>query len=392
MDGEKEVVIRLLEGLGDGVKLALVAAGVVGLRLAGHGAYEVGVDAQGEAYHIDGLLYVALPVAALLVGIYLIDYDVVLHVAVGVDVEGAEPYLAGVLRAGEEVEYAPLFLDDARLLPGAVGDALGLENGIPVFLRYFDVIFEGRGVAELSFFGEADKLLDVEPLAAKERGIVRDWIIGAVGCRNAADDGELSAAVAFGEPFAEVAERRGGIEHFDNLAVVDGGELAPVGEVDTRDFAVGVRRSEAAVTGFLADKAHYLCALGVQYDHRHGESKVLEVLAHAKKVACEVVVKQKVLDVGGDGIGGVGGVVLEAGAVAHFGVEHLTGGEGFVRFYQVDDVEGHLIRAAPRHICVGVGEDSRRSTVFRRLRSKNLAVLLENRLRLGESCRGAGMR
>ncbi len=381
MDGKKEVVIRFLQSLGDGVKLALVGAGIVGLRLAGHGAYEVGVDAQGEAYHIDGLLYVALPVAALLVGIYLVDYDVVLHVAVGVDIEGAEPYLAGVLRAGEEVEYAPLFLDDARLLPGAVGDALGFEYGIPVFLRHFDMVFEGRGIAELGFFGKSDKLLDVEPLAAKERGIVRDWVIGAVGCRNAADDGEFAAAVAISKPFAEVAEGRGGIEHFDNLAVVERGELAPVGEVDTRDFAVGVRRSEAAVTGFLADKAHNLCSLGVQYDHRHGESKVLEVLAHAEEVACEVVVKQKVLDFGGDGIGGLGGVVLEAGAVAHFGVEHLTGGEGFVRFYQVDYVERHKVGGTPRHICVGVGEDSRR----------NLAVLLENRLRLGESCRGAGV-
>ena len=102
----------------------------------------------------------------------------------------------------------------------------------------------------------------------------------------------------------------------------------------------------------------------------------------------------------GDGIDGLGGVVLEAGAIAHFGVEHLTGGEGFllrkrlrddVRFYQVDDVERHQVGGTPRHICVGVGEDSRRSTVFRRLRSKNLAVFLENRLRLGESYRGAGV-
>ena len=36
MDGEKQVVIRLLQGLGDGVKLALVAAAVVGLRFARH--------------------------------------------------------------------------------------------------------------------------------------------------------------------------------------------------------------------------------------------------------------------------------------------------------------------------------------------------------------------
>ena len=77
----------------------------------------------------------------------------------------------------------------------------------------------------------------------------------------------------------------------------------------------------------------------------------------------------------------MGGVVDEAGAVADLGIEHLTGSEGFVRFYQVDNVEGHQVRGTPRHICVGVGEDSRR----------NFAVFLENRLRLGESCRGASV-
>lgn len=35
MNGEKQVVIRLLQGLGYGVKLALVRAGVVGLGFAG---------------------------------------------------------------------------------------------------------------------------------------------------------------------------------------------------------------------------------------------------------------------------------------------------------------------------------------------------------------------
>lgn len=143
-----------------------------------------------------------------------------------------------------------------------------------------------------------------------------------------------------------------------------------------------VSRSEAAVTGLLSDKPHNLCALGVQYDHRHGESKVLEVLAHAEEIACEVVVKQKVLDVALDSLGGLGCVVDQAGAVTHFGVEHLTGGEGFVTLDKVDDVEGHLIGGTPRHICVGVGEDC----------GRNLAILLENRLRLGESCRGAGVR
>ena len=109
---------------------------------------------------------------------------------------------------------------------------------------------------------------------------------------------------------------------------------------------------------------------------------MLEVLAHAEEIACEVVVKQEVFDFRADGCGGLGAVVDKAGVVAYFGIEHLTGGEGFVRLYQVDDVERHQVGGTPRHICVGVGEYSRR----------NLAVLLEHRLRLGESYRGAGMR
>ena len=65
MDGEKQVVIGLLQGLGDGVKLAFVAAAVVGLRLAGHRTYKVRVYAHGEADHVHGLLNVGAPVAAL---------------------------------------------------------------------------------------------------------------------------------------------------------------------------------------------------------------------------------------------------------------------------------------------------------------------------------------
>ena len=56
MDGKEQVVIRLLQGLGDGVKLAFVRAGVVGLGFAGYTSNEIGVDAHSEAYHIDSFL------------------------------------------------------------------------------------------------------------------------------------------------------------------------------------------------------------------------------------------------------------------------------------------------------------------------------------------------
>ena len=146
------------------------------------------------------------------------------------------------------------------------------------------MVFERRGVAELRFFCEADKPLDVVPLPPEQRAIVRYGVICAVGGWYAADDGEFAAGVAAFQSVAEVGERRGGIEHFDNLAVVDGGELTPVGEIKARYSPVGVRRSEAAVTGFLADNAHNLCGLGVENDDRHGEGKVLQVLAHAEEI------------------------------------------------------------------------------------------------------------
>ena len=44
VNGKEKVVVRLLQSLGDGVKLSLVAAGVIGLRLAWHRAHETVLD------------------------------------------------------------------------------------------------------------------------------------------------------------------------------------------------------------------------------------------------------------------------------------------------------------------------------------------------------------
>ena len=66
-------MVRLLQSLGDGVKLSLVAAGVIGLRLAWHRAYVVGVYTHGKAHHVDGFYNVRSPVATLLVSLDLVD-------------------------------------------------------------------------------------------------------------------------------------------------------------------------------------------------------------------------------------------------------------------------------------------------------------------------------
>ena len=101
MDGKEQVVIRLLEGLGNGVKLALVRAAVVRLRLARHGADKITMHTHSKANHIDCLLYVGFPVAALLAVVNLVDYNVVLLLAVGRNIEGREPGFAAVLGAGD---------------------------------------------------------------------------------------------------------------------------------------------------------------------------------------------------------------------------------------------------------------------------------------------------
>ena len=128
MYGEKQVVIRFLQGLGDCIEFAFVRAAVVGLSFARHRADKIGVNAHREAYHIDSFLYVGLPIASLFAIVNLGDYNIVLLLAVGCDVKCGEPRFAGVLRTCQEVKDALLLLDDALLLLVAVGDTLGAKN------------------------------------------------------------------------------------------------------------------------------------------------------------------------------------------------------------------------------------------------------------------------
>ena len=85
---EHEIMVRLLQGLGDRVKLTFVRARIVRLRLARYRAHEVGVDSHGETEHVHCLLNVCAPVTALLLRINLIDADVPLFLAIGCHVVG----------------------------------------------------------------------------------------------------------------------------------------------------------------------------------------------------------------------------------------------------------------------------------------------------------------
>ena len=83
MRHEKNIMVWLLKGLRDGVQFALVRTGVVGLRFSRNGAYEIRVNAQGEAHDVDSLLDVRFPVPTLFAGGNGGDADFLLLFAIG---------------------------------------------------------------------------------------------------------------------------------------------------------------------------------------------------------------------------------------------------------------------------------------------------------------------
>ena len=364
-------MIRLLQGLGDRVQFTFVRAAVVGLRLAGHRPDKVAMHTHSEAEHIHRLLYVGGPVAALLVvGVNLVDDDLMLNLACGRDIECREPHLASVLNAGEEVENLLLLTDDAFLLLASVGDALALEDGIPIFVGDFNLVLDGCVVLELCLFSHADELLDVVPLAAEQRAVVRDGVIGAVGCGNTCQHGELARLGAHfaltiiagdaSEPDGEVAPRRIDVEQVNHLDVLAAAyRLPPVGVEDVPDGAVSLRWGESAVASLLAEKPHNLGAVGIEDDDRDAEGKVLEVLADTEEIRGQGVVEQEVLDLLLDARRTLAGVVHKTAAVAHFCIEHLAIRKRLVALDKFKDVEGQGVVAAPRHIGKRVIDDDR---------------------------------
>lgn len=235
------------------------------------------------------------------------------------------------------------------------------------------MVFYGGVVFELRFLCYADELLDVVPFAPEQRGIVRNGVIGGVNGGYAAHDSEFAVARPLGEFVLQITPRRGGVEQVYDLDF--GGRcdaLTPVGVKDGGDFADGVGRGEAAVTGFLTQEAHNLCAVLVENKHADGEAEVLEVLTDSEEVCGEVVVEKEVLDFILDRGGGDAGIIPQACAIADLGVETLTGGECFVFLYEVENIERHLVVAAPR--------DIREFIVYERWH--DVGVLPEHRLRI----------
>ena len=113
---------------------------------------------------------------------------------------------------------------------------------------------------------------------------------------------------------------------------------------------------------------------------------MLKVLADAEKVSGEVVVEEEVFDIILDLCGGFGGVVLQSGAISYFDVELLArrpngkqilaGCQCFVFLDEREQVEWHLIIAAPRNVREHIIYDSRH----------NIHVLAEHGGRVDSEC------
>ena len=86
-------------------------------------------------------------------------------------------------------------------------------------------------------------------------------------------------------------------------------------------------------------------------------SMMLEVLAHAEEVTCEVVVQHKVIHLRLHLCGGKLRVIDKPAAIADFSVEHLASAHRLVRLNEVDDVVRHLIVTSTRDVLHLVVDD-----------------------------------
>ena len=89
---------------------------------------------------------------------------------------------------------------------------------------------------------------------------------------------------------------------------------------------------------------------------------MLEVLAHAEEVTCEVVVQHKVIHL--RLFGGLLCVVDEPASVADFGVEHLVGVQCLVGLDEIDDVVWHTVVAAPGYVFHALADEDGRDVVL----------------------------
>lgn len=148
-------------------------------------------------------------------------------------------------------------------------------------LDFEDVIPEGVGN------------LDVVPLAFEKGCVVRYGVIRVVW---RGDPGHNRKLLDLLGTCMEVGQWRLGIEKFDALDVLRTDRITPVGIEDVRYHARLVGRSKADIARLFAHDADNATGIFIEDDHADVKAEVLEVLAHAEEVTCEVVVQDKVAD------------------------------------------------------------------------------------------------
>ena len=309
---------------------------------------------HGKAHHVDGFDNVRRPVATLLVRLDLVDYHVMLLLAVGRNIERRKKYLSAVLHASEEDDDVVLLLDNTLLLLDTVSNALDFEDVVPKRVGNLDVVLYGSRVSELRFLSNADELFDIEPFAFEKSCIVWYWIIRIVGRRNTADNSEL---LDFLPSVLKVGEWRLWIKKFNALDVLRTDCIPPVGIENVRYHALLVGRSKADIARLFADDADDATGILIEDEHADAKSEVLEILAHAEEVTCEVVVQHKVIHLRLHLCGGKLCVIDKSAAIADFSIEHLASAHCLVGLDEINDVVRHLIVTSPRDLLHLVVDD-----------------------------------
>lgn len=111
------------------------------------------------------------------------------------------------------------------------------------------------------------------------------------------------------------------------------------------------------IARLFAHDADNATGILIEDDHADAEAEVLEVLAHAEKVTCEVVVQHEVIHLRLHLCGGKLRVIDKSASIADFGIEHLASAHCLVRLDEVNDVVRHLIVASPRDVLHLVVDD-----------------------------------
>ena len=111
------------------------------------------------------------------------------------------------------------------------------------------------------------------------------------------------------------------------------------------------------IARLFAHDADNATGILIEDDHADAKAEVLEVLAYAEEVTCEVVVQHKVIHLRLHLCGGKLCVINKSAAIADFSIEHLASAHCLVGLDEINDVVRHLIVTSPRDVLHLVVDD-----------------------------------